>query len=112
MTKLQDEVVDIVNKVEALNGVNTGVQNDLPSSPHMPDTHSENIVSETNSSAPLFRNPRDIPDYDAIEVIADVDVHEAPADESFVSIDDHVPDIPLLNNNGAFSLNYKALTNQ
>ena len=58
VVKLQDEVVDIVNKVEAL----IGVQNDLPLSPHMPDTHSENIASETNSSAPLFRNPRDIPD--------------------------------------------------
>ena len=112
VAKLQDEVVDIVNKVEVLCGVNTVGQNDSLSSPHMTDTHSANKVSETKSSAPLFRNPRDIPDYDTIEVIAAVDVHEVPAAESIVSIDDFVPDIPLMNNNKAFSLNYHAQTNQ
>ena len=43
-----------------------------------------------------LRNPTDVPNYDAIEILAEVEVHDVPADISVVSIDEFVPDIPLV----------------
>ena len=44
---------------------------------------------------PAYRNPNEIPNYDKIEVIAEVEVVNAHNDDSIVSIDELVPDITM-----------------
>ena len=75
VTKLEDEIVDIVNKI------------DLKITP--PDS------MDVEPRKPVYRNPNEIPNYDNIEVIAEVEVRATPNDDSIVSIDELVPDIDL-----------------
>ena len=64
-----------------------------------------NSESTTNNQTPHFRNPTDIPDYYAIDVIEAVQVHSNPSNDSVVSTDEFVPAVedadghppPLLN---------------
>ena len=74
VTSIQDDIVDIVNKI---------------------DSFTDNSKVKKNSNLPVYRNPTDVPDYDAIEILAEVEVHAAPTEDSVVSIDEFVPDIPM-----------------
>ena len=42
---------------------------------------------------PQFKNPRDIPDYDSIEVVTEAEIHQNALDDSIVSMDEFVPEI-------------------
>ena len=75
VAKLQDEIVDIVNKFES---ETPKPMNEQPRKPK-----------------PAYRNPNEIPNYDNIEVIAEVEVINANNDDSIVSIDELVPDIAV-----------------
>ena len=59
------------------------------------DSFTDNSKVKKNSNLPVYRNPTDVPDYDAIEILAEVEVHAAPTEDSVVSIDEFVPDIPM-----------------
>ena len=87
VTNIQAEMIDIVNKVESIKD---------PSRTHK------------HPNKPLYRNPVEIPNYDAIDVITEAEVHIDPQDESIVSIDEFVPDISVardLSNPSTLSLN-------
>ena len=74
MEKIEGELVDIVDKIEKLdNKVQQKIHRFSPKRP------------------PLFRNPGDIPNYNTIVDVADLEVHDDAADESIVSIDEFVP---------------------
>ena len=87
VTNIQAEMIDIVNKVESITD---------PARTHK------------HPNKPLYRNPVEIPNYDAIDVITEAEVHIDPQDESIVSIDEFVPDISVardLSNPSTLSLN-------
>ena len=105
INKLQGEVVDIVNNVEKL-----------------ATSKGSSMDQNTRSSKPTpsYSNPHNIPAYDNLETVIDVEV--LPSDDvqndSIVSVDEFVPDILLhplptdcLPTNQP-SLNYQGKTNQ
>ena len=80
VAKLQGEIVDVVDKMENLAAGSTSRKSNPASPP----------------PKPLFRNPRDIPAFDAIDELDDEESPEAtPVDDSVVSIDEFVPDITV-----------------
>ena len=87
VTNIQDDIVDIVNKIDTI--------------------AANNAPGNKSSNNPMYRNPTDVPDYDAIEILAEADVHAVPADASVVSVEEFVPDILMIDqeNHRNLSLN-------
>ena len=101
--KLQCEVVDVVDKLERFRmGIAT------PSVTRNPPT----------CPAPTYRNPHDIPEFNHLETVVNVEVNHAdPNNISVVSSDEFVPDIllhpsPGPPNDNALPLNYQSQTSQ
>ena len=63
------------------------------------------------ATKPAFRNPSDIPDFDKIDIIEEVEVHATQGNVSLVSIEELVPDIDEDVQPRA-ALNSNVLTNQ
>ena len=85
VNRLQGEIVDVVDKLEALN----------------------DLIKASNPTAPaipLFKNPHEIPELHRMESITDAETlsTKEPANESVISIEELVPDI--INDNPALTL--------
>ena len=78
--RLQDDIIDLVDKLDK-----SKCESKASSDPQDPPT--------TTAQKPQFRNPQNIPNYDAIEVVAEVETHPNILDESVVSMDEFVPHI-------------------
>ena len=103
--KVQGELVDVIDKLEGLNMV----RNAPPAT--------ENSVT---CPAPAYRNPHDIPQFNNLETVLNVEVnHGEPHNVSVVSCDEFVPDILLHplpvtgpTNNHVLPLNCQSQTSQ
>ena len=79
--KIQGEIFDIVNSIDRLSN---GVAEEV--------TIADKSIQEHRS--PNYRNPQDIPDFDRIDTIETAQIHATDQNDSVVSVDILVPDIP------------------
>ena len=76
LNTLQDEIVDIVNNLENISKMCTN-----PKSPEAPPKE------------PAIKHPSEIPDFDGIEILEVVQVHNEVLDNSVTSMDMNVSDL-------------------
>lgn len=104
--KLRGEVVDIVDKLERFDMKRKSPQVTV-------DPHAQ--------QGPLYRNPQDIPVFDHLETVLEVEVNNQTESQnnSVVSVDEFVPDVllhppPMTGSpqDNVQHLNYQGLTSQ
>ena len=88
--KVQEEIIDVVNSVDKLS---------------TKDSQIEIIDASPDHLRPLYRNPKDIPNFDEIHSVETVQIHAIDQNDSVESVDILVPDIPPPNFQAAPSLN-------
>ena len=91
--KVQEEIIDVVNSVDKLSTKDAQIDGE-----QITDASPDHL-------RPLYRNPKDIPDFEEIHSIETVQIHAIDQNDSVESVDILVPDIPPPNFQAAPSLN-------